>query len=69
MTHKPARPFLITKDEGGVFRLTLRDTKYNSQDYPFVVSTLQKETFGSLAEAKSFAKKKYDAQPGEFAVE
>ena len=69
MSNKPVRPFLINNDESGAFRLTVRNTKYNSQDYPFVVLDLHKETFGSLAEAKSFAKQKYNAQPGEFAVE
>ncbi len=69
MSQKPVRPFLITKDTGGAFRLTVRDTKYNSQDYPFIVPELQDEEFSSLAQAKAFAKQKYNAQPREIAVE
>lgn len=45
MSREAIRPFLITKDEDGHFRLTVRETRYNSQGYPLVTSQMQEETF------------------------
>lgn len=61
-------PFLITKHEDGSFRLTVRDTRYNSQGYPLVTSTLQEETFRTATEARAFAREKFNAEPGQYAV-
>ena len=36
MSRTPIRPFLIAKDEDGNVRLTVRETRYNSQGYPLV---------------------------------
>ena len=68
MSRDPVRPFLITKDERGEFRLTVRDTHYNSQDYPVVTSHLQEETFKTAAAAKAFAQDKFNAKAGEYAM-
>ncbi|TIX49644.1 hypothetical protein [Alteraurantiacibacter aquimixticola] len=68
MTDGPVRPFLITKDESGAFRLTVRDTRYNSQDYPVVTSHLQDEIFPTAGAAKAFAKEKFNAKTGEYAM-
>jgi len=67
MSREPVRPFLIARDETGDFRLTVRDTHYNSQDYPIVTSHLQEETFKTAAAARVFAKDKFNAKAGEFA--
>ena len=66
MPKDTVRPFLITKDAAGDFRLTIRDTHYNSQDYPIVKSYLQEETFKTAAAAKVFARDKFNAKTGEF---
>lgn len=68
MSKGPFRPFLISRDENGEFRLTVRDTHYNSQDYPIVTSHLQQETFKSAAAARAFAQEKFNAKAGEFSL-
>lgn len=67
MSTKP-KPFLIQKDEAGQYRLTVRDTRYNSQGYPIVTSNLQAETFETLTLAKAFARKNFHAEAGEYAT-
>lgn len=67
MSREPVRPFLITKDEDGVFRLTIRDTRYNSQGYPIVSSNLLMETFKTANEARAFARENYNAETGQYA--
>ncbi len=62
------RPFLINKDTEGNFRLTVRDTRYNSQGYPLVDSTLQTELFKTAAAAKAFARDNFRAEPGQYAT-
>lgn len=68
MAKGPARPFLITKDANGMFRLAVRDTHYNSQDYPVVTSHLQEETFETVAAARKFARENFKAKAGEYAM-
>ncbi len=67
MSREPVRPFLITKDEEGVFRLTVRDTRFNSQGYPIVSSNLLIETFKTVNEAKAYARENYKAEAGQYA--
>lgn len=67
MSRDPVRPFLITKDEDGVFRLTVRDTRYNSQGYPIVTSNLLIETFKTVNDARAFAQENYNAEAGQYA--
>ena len=59
--------FLIAKDAEGDFRITIRDTRYNSQSYPIVTSSLQVETFKTAAAARTFAKAELGAEAGQFA--
>ena len=61
-------PFLIKKDEDGDFRLTVRDTRYNSQGFPIVTSNLQEEKFKTAAAAKVFARDNFRAEPGQYAT-
>lgn len=68
MSREKVRPYLITKDDEGQFRLTVRNTRYNSQNYPIVDSVLQTEVFPTAASAKSFARDNFRAVPGEFAT-
>jgi len=63
----PVKPYLITNDELGHFRLTLRRTRYNSQNYPLVDSELQAETFPSMAALRAFAREQFGAEAGQFA--
>jgi len=67
MSRIPVRPFLIAKDENGDFRITVRETRLNSQNYPIVTSTLQTETFKTATAARAYAKEHLGAEAGQFA--
>lgn len=68
MSREKVQPYLISKDEEGRFRLTVRRTRYNSQNYPIVDSVLQTEVFPTAASARSFARETFRAEPGQFAT-
>lgn len=68
MSRIPVRPFLIGKDDEGHVRITLRETRYNSQNYPLVTSTLLPETFKTAVAARAHAKAHLGAEPGQFAT-
>jgi hypothetical protein len=68
MSRTPVRPYLIAKDEEGHFRITIRETRYNSQHYPLVTSTLQAETFKTATAARAHAKAQYGAEATQFAT-
>jgi hypothetical protein len=67
MTKTPVQPFLIAKDEDGAFRITVRETRFNSQNYPVVTATLQDESFETATAARNFAKAHLGAEAGQFA--
>ena len=67
MSRIPVRPFLIAKDADGAVRLTVRETRYNSQNYPIVTSTLHGDTFKTAAAARAYAKEHFGAEAGQFA--
>lgn len=68
MSRTPVRPFLIAKDEEGTFRITIRKTRYNSQNYPLVTSTPQAEAFKTATAARNYAKEHFGAEAGDFAT-
>jgi hypothetical protein len=68
MSTGETRPFLINKDDEGNFRLTVRDTRYNSQGYPIVTAHLQVELFKTSTAAKVFARDNFKAEPGQYAM-
>jgi hypothetical protein len=68
MLDSATRPFLITKDVDGNFRLTVRDIRYNSQGYPLVSGVLQDELFATAAAAKSWARTQFNAVAGQYAT-
>ena len=68
MSRTPLRPYLIAKDEEGRYRITIRETRYNSQGYPLVTSTLQEETFPTASAAKAHARDTYGAEAGQYAT-
>ena len=63
----PIKPFLIQKDDGGVVRLTVRTTRYNSWNYPVVTTSLVDEAFATASAARAHAKKHFGAEAGDFA--
>jgi hypothetical protein len=68
MLDSATRPFLITRDTEGNFRLTVRDIRYNSQGYPLVTGVLQEELFKTAAAAKSWARTQFKAEAGQYAT-
>ena len=68
MSRDEVKPFLIKRDEEGSYRLTVRDTHYNSQGYPIVTSNLQAEKFETARAAKTFARENFGAQSGQYAA-
>ena len=67
MSREIPKPFLIAKQDDGAFRLTLRNTRFNSWGYPLTDSTPVDETFKSAAAARAHAKEHYGAEAGQFA--
>ncbi len=68
MSRAAIRPFLITKDEDGSVRLTVRETRYNSQGYPLVSETRLEESFKTATAARNHAKEHFRAEAGQFAL-
>lgn len=68
MSREVLKPYLIAKDEDGQFRLTIRETRYNSQGYPLVTATPVDGAFKSATAARTHAKENFGAEAGQFAV-
>lgn len=68
MSRIPVKPYLIAKNEEGEVRLTIRETRYNSQGYPLITETLVEEPFKSASAARAYAKEKFGAEAGQFAA-
>lgn len=68
MSREIIKPYLIAKDQDGQFRLTVRETRYNSQGYPLVTATPVDESFKSATAARTHAKEHFGAEAGQFAV-
>ena len=62
MSRIAVRPYLILKDDEGVFRVTVRTTRYNSQGYPLVSSEALEQGFGTQTAARKFVKEQYSAE-------
>ena len=68
MSRTPLKPYLLSKDEDGAVRLTVRDTRYNSQGYPLVTETRLEEPFRTATAARAHAKERFGAEAGQFAT-
>jgi hypothetical protein len=62
------KPFKIARDEQGQMRLTIRNTRFNSQGYPLVTEVLEEECFKTATAARAYATEHYGAEPGQFAT-
>ena len=62
------RPYLVAKDEQGVFRVTVRSTRYNSQGYPLVSSELLDDVFKTQTAARAFVKEQFRAETTDIAT-
>ncbi|MCP3733059.1 hypothetical protein M9978_21870 [Sphingomonas sp. MG17] len=68
MSRVPVRPYLINKDEEGVFRVTVRTTRFNSQGYPLVSSEVLGDSFKTQTAARTFVREQYRAEANEIAT-
>jgi hypothetical protein len=68
MSRIPVRPYLIDKQDDGTYRLTVRETRYNSQGYPLVKATQVEESFKSAQAVRKFAREEFGAEAGQFAL-
>jgi hypothetical protein len=68
MSRTSVKPFLINKDEEGRVRLTVRETRYNMQNYPIVSATRIEESFRTASAARAYAAEHYGAEAGQFAA-
>ena len=68
MSRIPIRPYLVAKDEDGVFRITVRTTRFNSQGYPLVSSEVLGDAFRTQTAAKAFVREQFRAQANEIAT-
>jgi len=64
----PVKPFLIEKNPEGLVRLTVRETRYSSQGYPWVLRVPVEETFKTTAAARAYAVQQFGAKAGEFSA-
>ncbi|NYT43186.1 hypothetical protein HZY97_20600 [Sphingomonas sp. R-74633] len=64
----PLRPFLVTKDEEGIFRVTVRTTRFNSQGYPLVSSEMLEDEFKTQTAARTFVREQYSAETSQIAT-
>ncbi len=67
MSRAAVKPYLIAKDAEGAVRITVRETRYNSQGYPLITTTLVEERFPTAAAARAHAKERFGAEAGQFA--
>jgi hypothetical protein len=68
MSRTAVRPYLIVKNVEGDFSLTIRETRFNSQHYPLVTSTLHADTFKTATAARAFVRDQFGAVPGDVAT-
>jgi len=68
MSRTPVRPYLILKDEAGVFRVTVRTTRYNSQGYPLVSSEQLEDGFVTQTAARKFVRETYKGEATDIAT-
>lgn len=68
MSRTAVRPYLVLKDDEGVFRITVRTTRFNSQGYPLVKSELLDQGFPTATRARSYLREEYRAEATDIAT-
>ncbi len=69
MSRVAVKPFLIAKDESGEYRITIRETRYNSQGYPLITATAPGRKLPQPASAaKAHARDVFGAEAGQYAT-
>ena len=68
MSRVAVRPYLVTKDEEGVFRITVRTTRFNSQGYPLVSTEVLGDAFKTQTAAKTYVREQFRAEASDIAT-
>lgn len=68
MSRTILRPYLVTKDEDGNVRITVRTTRFNSQGYPLVSSEVLGKSFPTLVKARAYLRETYKAEATDIAT-
>jgi hypothetical protein len=68
MSRIPVRPYLILKDEEGVYRITVRTTRFNSQGYPLISSEALEGGFPTQTSARKYVREQFQAETGDIAT-
>lgn len=68
MSKVAVRPYLVSKDVDGRFRVTVRTTRYNSQNYPLVTSIMLDDSFFTATAAKAYIRAEYGAVAADIAT-
>jgi len=62
MSRIACRPYLIAKDAEGAFFVTVRTTRFNSQNYPLMTATPVPGSFPSLRLARAYIRETFRAE-------
>ena len=54
-------PYLLSKTDDGIIRVSIRTTRFNSQGYPLVTSELLEQDFPSAFKARAYLREQYNA--------
>lgn len=68
MSREVVRPYLVLKHDEGNYRVTVRQTRFNSQGYPIVSSELLSDVFKTQTAAKTFVREQYRAENSDIAT-
>jgi hypothetical protein len=68
MSRVAVRPYLVAKDAEGDYRITVRTTRFNSQGYPLVASTMIDETFKTATAARAYVRDTLGGLPSDIGL-
>jgi len=68
MSRVSVRPYLISKDPEGSFRVVVRTTRFNSQGYPLVSSADLPEVFPTMTSARTYLRENFRAETTDIAT-
>ncbi len=62
------RPYLISKQEAGGYRIVIRTTRFNSQGYPLVSAKELDDAFPTATAARAYLREHYRAETTDIAT-
>jgi uncharacterized protein with NRDE domain len=68
MAKTALRPYLLTKQPEGDYRVTVRTTRLNSQGYPLVSSAMLDGSFPTATSARAHLREHFRAEATEIAT-